>query len=66
MSKILANIKIWILNHYTKTQNDTSLALKANAADVYTKTQNDTSLALKANAADVYTNSIWYITSIKS
>ena len=38
---------------FTQTQYDTSLALKANVADVYTKSQSDTSLALKANVADV-------------
>ncbi len=33
---------------------DTSLAAKANAADVYKKTEVDTKLAAKANSADVY------------
>ena len=42
-------------NYYTKTETDTLLDAKANAADVYTKTQVDTALSSKANAADVYT-----------
>ena len=42
-------------NYYNKSELDTKLALKANAADVYTKSETDTKLALKANAADVYT-----------
>ena len=44
-------------NYYTKTETDTLLDSKANAADVYTKTQVDTALSSKANAADVYTKS---------
>ena len=35
---------------YTKTQSDSSLALKANVSDVYSKTLVDSFLALKANA----------------
>ena len=42
-------------NYYNKTETDTLLDAKANAADVYTKTQVDTALSSKANAADVYT-----------
>ena len=39
---------------YSKTDTDTKLADKANAADVYSKTDTDNKLADKANAADVY------------
>lgn len=38
-----------------KTEVDTALALKANAADVYAKADVDTAVKAKANAADVYT-----------
>jgi hypothetical protein len=45
---------------YTKSEVDSSLALKANSADVYLKTETysqtevDTQLSTKANSADVY------------
>ena len=40
---------------YTKTEVDTSLALKANQASTYTNTEVDTSLALKAAKLTTYT-----------
>lgn len=42
---------------YTKSQIDSMLLLKADAASVYTKTQTDTLLAAKSNIIDVYTKS---------
>jgi hypothetical protein len=43
---------------FTKTQSDTSLALKANSADVYTKGQSDAALFFKVNSRDVYTKAL--------
>lgn len=44
-------------NYYTKSETDTLLSAKANAADVYTKSAVDTLLSAKANITDVYLKS---------
>jgi hypothetical protein len=41
--------------HYTRTQTDSALGLKANTSAVYTKSDVDSALGLKANSSTVYT-----------
>jgi hypothetical protein len=49
------NLKANVVDVYTKTQNDTALALKSDKLNTFTKTEVTDAIALKANAADVYT-----------
>jgi hypothetical protein len=50
------------LTTYTKTENDTSLNLKADKATTYTKTENNTLLANKLNITDFTTGLSYYYT----